>query len=214
MAHQDVTDTVQIDITYGNGDAQVKNIMHAMYNTPMSYTELDDLAAAIVLWLTNEWADIASSDWSANSLILTDLGSLTGPRKSYAISPDIPGTVVSESIPPNATLAVKADVGHRGRGIQGRVFWVGLAESQVAGFTASVAVVTLIEAALNTLNDNIAALAAFDGLCIPHRVVGGVRPPVATSELVTTFLVTDNIIDSQRDRLPNHKRKKRAAVAP
>jgi hypothetical protein len=216
MAHQDVTETVQIEIRYVMDQNNAANVLHAKYTGAVSLSDFDNLENAIAAWLTASWAPVASSMWEVNQIILTDLNSLNGPRKSYPISPPIQGTDTAQAMPANATLAVKADVGRRGRGLAGRIFFIGLSEAAVQGNEVVSTGVASILTIYNTLNADIAALPPFDGLAVPHRTVGGAHPNPASSDTVTNFLVTDNLIDSQKDRLPFHKKKRkpRAPVLP
>lgn len=213
MAHQDVTRTVKIEIDFFMQNNNAQNTLHAKATGPIALSDLDDLAGVIEGWLTTDWAPIAAAEWAAQNVTLTDLNSLAGPRKSYPISSPIVGGLTADPIPAGSTLAVQGNVGRRGKGIQGRVFWIGLANSQVDGNTVTSDQVTAIVDALNNLNSLVTAMAAFDGLCVPHLVVGGSRPNPATSDLIVTFLVTNNLIDSQKDRLPFHKKHKRFPVA-
>jgi hypothetical protein len=213
MPHQDVTNTVAIEIRFFLGSANAQNTLHARCATTPGLADLDLLGAEVDAWLETEWAPISSTNWSAVEIVLTSLDSIDGPRRSIPISPPIPGTVAVDAMPANCTIAVKEDIGRRGRGTAGRVFWIGLAESQVDGNQLEAASATAILAALEVLRTNIEALDNFEGLCIPHLVVDHARPNPAGSDLVQQFTLTNLYMDSQKDRLPFHKRKKALPVA-
>jgi len=157
------------------------------------------------------WALLDAGFWTANEILLTSLVSITGPRRSIPRSPATPGADVDKALPANATIAVKADIGTRGRGTAGRVFWIGLSEGQCSGNTLAGAAATAIVAALEQLRTDVEGLTNFEGLCVPHMVVGGVRPNPASSTLIQQFVLTDLSMDSQKNRLPFHKKKKLAA---
>lgn len=214
MAHQDVTNTVQIEIRFSMGGNNAQNTLHALCTTAPGLNDLEDLAAVVDAWVVTEWAPLASSSWGAYEIVMTSLDSLSGPRASFPIAPPQQGTLAIEPEPANVTLAVKADTGIRGRGKNGRVFWIGLNKDQVTGNQIEALVSASIVTALNNLNNDIAALANFDGLCVPHRVVNGVEPNPATSALVQRFLVTDLSLDSQKNRLPFHKKKRNGSAGP
>lgn len=213
MAHQDVTRTIQCQVNYFLDNNNAANIFHCLATSVIDVTLLDDIAGVINGWLTTDWAPLASDDWTANEIVLTGLNSLSDPRKSYPIAPPIPGTLTDIALPANVTLAIKEDVGHRGKGIAGRWFWVGFAGSQVVGDSVLTASATAIIAALQHLNTLLAAVPGCEGMCVPHLVVNRVRPNPASSDLVASFVITDNTMDSQRDRLPFHKRHKKPIAA-
>jgi len=185
------------------------NVLHAQYTGAIGLDDLDDLEAVIEAWLTTDWAPIAASAWACTEIVLTDLDSLSGKRKSYPISPPIQGTDTAQPMPANATLAIKEDVGRRGRGIAGRIFFIGLSEAAVQGNEVLSTGVDAILTAYTNLNTTITALAVYNGLCVPHLKVGTSRPNPAEVDLVTAFLATDNLIDTQKDRLPFHKKKRK-----
>jgi len=211
MAHQDVTRTVAVEMRFFMGNNNAQNTLHALCATTPGLADLNDLGAVVDAWLETVWAPIAASAWTANEIVLTSLDSITGPRRSIPISPAIPGEDVDQALPANATIAVKADIGTRGRGTAGRVFWIGLSEGQCSGNTLAGAAATAIVAALEQLRTDVEGLTNFEGLCVPHMVVGGVRPNPASSTLIQQFVLTDLSMDSQKNRLPFHKKKKLAA---
>jgi hypothetical protein len=213
MPHQDVTNTVQFEMRFYMGNNNAQNTLHALCATTPGLADLNDLGAVVDAWIETEWAPIASEDWTATEIVLTSLDSIDGPRRSIPISPAVPGEVAVDAMPANVTIAVKEDIGRRGRGTAGRVFWIGLAESQVNGNQIEALTQTAIVAALETLRTNVEALPNFEGLCVPHLQVAGIRPAVATADQVQAFVLTDVGIDTQKDRLPFHKKKKRLPVA-
>jgi hypothetical protein len=214
-ANQVITDTVRIEINYAMQNNNAANVLHAHYTGTVGYAELDALELVIAGWLTSDWAPLASDMWEATSIDLIDMGSLTGVRKSYPLSPPTQGTNVSQALPANATLAIKADIGRRGRGVNGRTFWVGLAEDGVQGNEVLTTISDDIISAMQTLNTNVITTGTYDGLCIPNMGWPGHTHNPAACNLVASYLVTNNLIDSQKDRLPFHKKKKkRLPVVP
>lgn len=213
MAHQDVTRTVAIEMRFFLGSQNAQNTLHALCATTPGLADLNDLGAVVDAWIETQWAPIASEDWQATEIVLTSLDSITGPRRSIPISPAVPGEVSFDAMPANATIAVKEDIGRRGRGTSGRIFWIGLAESQVNGNQVEAAAATAIVAALEQLRTDVEGLTNFEGLCVPHLVVAGVPQDPATSSLVQQFVLTNLYMDSQKDRLPFHKKRKLPPVA-
>lgn len=214
MAHQDVTRTIRCEIRYFMQNNNAANVFHVRYTSVFTDTEADALFAIIHTWLDTDWKDEASNLWTANEVVLTNLNSLEGIRRVYPIEPPIAGTREVDALPANATIAVHGSTGTRGRGKSARWYWVGLAEDQVTGNSIVTARGNAIDAALNALLDTIAGGPMFDGMAVPHLVVGGVRPPVAESEIIVKWSLSNYLMDSQVDRLPFHKKHKRPRVTP
>lgn len=200
----------RFEMKYQIAGALLENVFHAR-STAGSWdsTTLDAVEAAFVAWFSatgNQWV---SDQMSLYEIIATDLTSLAGIRRVYPISPPLDGNISSPPLPTNATFAVKANIGTRGRGQNGRTYWPSLSVDQVTVDQLNKTNADQIVAALNTLRTSIAAVTGCDGLCIPHFMVAGVRPPSVGNSLVTSYSYSDLYVDSQRDRLPLHKKHKR-----
>lgn len=210
MAHQDCVDVVRVEVRYLMTGANAANVFHVWCNSQPSESTLADIAAKFTTWLEDDWGGVASNNWSAVEIICTDLTTINGPRSSFAVA--VPGELEADSLPANATLAIKADIGTRGRGKNGRVFHVGLCELQVTANTVGTVALSSIVGAYEALRTAIEADADYEGLAVPHFVVDGQRPPIAGKDRVRRYVAANNLIDSQKDRLPNHKKRKRTAT--
>jgi hypothetical protein len=215
MPHQDVPNTVRVEVAYAYDNNNMANVWHVRTSDVPSDTDLISILANMQTWLDTDWKPLASPQVSALSMTATSLHDLTGPRTTLAISPAIVGTGDSAALPANVTLAVKANIGIRGRGKSGRTFWVGLGESQVSNNEVLPTPAAAIVAALNQLNALMADIGAnLEGLVIPHFMVGGVRPPSVGTSAVLGYSLANFVTDSQRDRLPGHRRAKRRTPGP
>jgi hypothetical protein len=119
-------------------------------------------------------------------------------------------------MPANVTIALKLVIGERGRGKSGRLYWIGLTEDQCVGDTVETSTATALEAAGEALRTGIEALGLpWGNLVVPHLKIGDTRPTPATKSVVESIALTDNVLDSQRDRLPFHKKhKKKKSTTP
>lgn len=211
---QEVPFVARWELKYRTPDDIVENVYYVR-TSDTDWTEalMDDVEAVFSAWEDTDASLLRNDGVALYSIIATDLTSLAGIRKAYSIEPTIPGTL-PDGLPANATIAVKADIGRRGRGTSGRTFWVGMAAEQLASMdqldnTAAASIVN----ALEELRTNIAAVSGIDGLCVPHFVVGAVRPATVDSDQVVRYSLSDFFMDSQRNRLPFHKKHKLPPVA-
>lgn len=213
MAHQDVPNTIRVEVAYAYDNNNMANVWHVRTSDVPSDADLTAVLANMQTWLETDWAPLAAAQVSALSITATSLHNLSGPRMTIGISPAIVGTSDGPALPANVTIAVKANIGTRGRGKSGRTFWVGLTETQVINNEIQPTAATAIVDAMNQLNELMADIGAnLEGLCIPHFVVGGIRPPSVGTSVVTSYSLANFVTDSQRDRLPGHKRAKRRTL--
>lgn len=207
MAHQDVPNTVRVMVTYTSGGNNAANVWHVKCDIAPTQDLLGDIRSVFAAWLQTNWHDVASSGWTSQEITLTDLSSINGARQTSPAA--YSGVNTAEPMPANVTVAVKADIGTRGRGKNGRTFFVGLPEDIVSGNLLTQSGATAVEAAMEDLRVAVEQIPDVTGLCIPHFVVGGVRPPVVDTSIVRQYVLANNYIDSQKDRLPFHKKRKR-----
>lgn len=209
MAYQPVLGTVEVRMQYILNGESCENVYHVANDTEEAWTlaAMEDIASAFADWEDGSAKLQRTSQCALHNITVTDLTSLTSDRLTRPIVPPIVGTRGGDSQANNVTFALKADVHNRGRGKNGRTFWIGLAEDQTAGSTITSAARDAIVTALNALITAIEAVNPTYRLVIVHRVVGNVHPPVAGSSQVFLYSATDDTLDSQKNRLPNHRRR-------
>lgn|SRR5512147_181978 len=210
--HQDCVNVVRVEVRYTMTGTNAANVFHVWCNSAPNEATLTDIAAKFTTWLDTDWSAYVSNNWTAAEIVCTDLSTIRGPRMTFPIA--IIGEVESDALPSNATLALKADIGTRGKGLNGRVFHVGLSELHVTANTIVPATLTALIGVYNALIAIIEADPDYEGLCVPHFVVGGVRVPIADKDRVRRFTAANNLVDSQKNRLPLHKKRKKKVTAP
>jgi hypothetical protein len=207
------TNVVQVVEMFRSGGENVQNVFHVHKGTTWTASDITALLGAVESWEAISASPFRSDQVSMFRLVGTDLTSLTSARVDLQLALPVDGQDAGAVLPNNVTFAVKANIGERGKGRNGRSFWVGLSEAMVIGSLMNTASADSIQSALNTLITDIAAAVPGAALCVIHTRAGGVPISPATSTDVQSFTYTDLTTDSQRDRLPGHKRHKRS-VAP
>lgn len=161
-------------------------------------------ATAILGW--NWWETSMAPETSEHVLlrevVATDLTTDSGPQFTYAPDATTTGTITGAAMPNECALCVSLRSSSRGRSARGRWFMAGIAREAMAddnnvnsGFATSVASV------LATLVSNIeTAGQALVIVSYVHDGVPRVGGPVYFP--VTSVLVLDTVIDSQRRRKP------------
>lgn len=209
MAYQPVLGTAEVRMEYILNGENCENVYHVANDSGEAFTltQLLDIGGAFADWEDASAKPQRTTACALHNITVTDLTSLTSDRVTIPVVPPIAGTQGGDSQANNVTLACKADVHNRGRGKNGRTFWIGLSEGQTNGSNITSAARDAIVLALNAIITDIEAVNPTYRLVIVHRVVGHVHPPVAGTSQVFLYSVTDDTLDSQKNRLPNHRRK-------
>jgi len=211
---QVVPAVARFEMRYRSSDTTMENVFYVRTSaSTWDEATLDDVETAMRLWETSTASSFRSDGVGLYEIVATDLTSLFGIRKSYDISPVVTGALANP-LPNNVTVALKADIGRRGRGTAGRSFWIGLSEGQTVGpdQIAPIAANNLISS-MDSLLADVAGVVPVEGMCIPHFVVDHVRPPSVLADIIVKYTLSDFYLDSQRDRLPGHKKHKRYPIA-
>lgn len=209
MAGQLVPGVVEVRMQYQSDAEKCENVFHVEHGVaPWSEADLEAVGTLFLTWENTVGKAQRSLFTSLVQIVATDLSSLEGLR--FILAPDIPivGSLSGDSSPNNVTIAVHADIGTRGRGKSGRAFWIGMAESQTDKDRILSAAGGAIEDAMNSLRTSVEGHDPTWRMCVPHRVVGNVRPPVVTNTPIRAWNLTDFTLDSMKLRLPNHKKHK------
>lgn len=210
MVFQPVRGVVTVRMRYRLDFENVENVYHVAHASldPWPLADMEDLASTFEGWEDTTAKPARGSNCQLEEIVIVDETSLTTQRVTRGVVPPIVGTHGGDSLPNNATLAIKADINNRGRGKSGRIFWIGLTEGQVTANTINTADRDVIVNALNTLRTNVTALDPGYDMVTVHREIGGVRPAEADYSVIASFSATDTTMDSQRTRLPGHKRRR------
>jgi hypothetical protein len=189
------------------GGQRVENTLYFRRGTGWATVTLTTLGNQIIAWWEDNIAPLVSGFLTLREIQCTDLDSATGPSVTVVPGSTIVGGVGGDSLPNNVSLAISFRTDGRGRSSRGRNYIVGFAEGQVTGNIVSSGVMTSFVTAYNLLFDVAEALS---GEWVQVSRFSGVNPttgkPIPREEGVATpiltVLFTDNVVDSQRNRLP------------
>lgn len=175
----------------------VENTFHYTTSGGWDDTKLTTLATTYKNWFIAH-PGIFSTSCVLTELRAIDLTSHTGPGVAVAVSPPVGGGGTANICPVNVTLAIKRQTGVRGRRNRGRIYHPGIGTDVITG--VNIVVSTAIPGFVNGYNTLLSAMntAGFTEVIL-HRSDG-------TSTPVTDYLVVDEVVDSQRRRLPGHNR--------
>lgn len=209
MATQNCPGILQVEMRYKNDGQSIYNVFHVNNRTGALW-EVADIEQMTNVFLEDYWHDaqrvLIPTNVALTEIVATDLTSLSGHKFSFGISPVEAGTNASAGLPANVTMAIKLSPALRGRGRAGRIFWPGLPEGEVTNNAVSSGYADDAVLAVIALKDGIDAIFGLQILSVLSRWNGGARRTVGEGLDVVNIGVTDLTVDSQKNRLPGHKR--------
>jgi hypothetical protein len=167
---------------------------------PVAPAALAALATGLVNYWTSNQLAILPVEYVFNRIDLRAEDVEFGPQSETTGFAGATGSLVGNIMPNNVTLAIAFRTGLAGRTNRGRNYWPSFLESEVNGQRVSAAKIGAILGAYSGMlgPDSIAAGWTWSVLSRKELVPGGPGRAVG----VTTVSVRDNVIDSQRRRLP------------
>lgn len=202
MVYKAALNTAKVEMVFQQNGEVTENVFHVQGAGAWTNTSLIALCNAFINWETASARANRSNLTSLSTVKATDLTTQTGPVAM--VSAGIAGTITGAALPNNATIAVKAETALRGRAYRGRVYWVGLAASQITA-TAQALTSTANNAIVSALNVLRATALPNSGvLVVASWQQNGVPSNPAVLTPITAYDTVDGYIDSQRRRLPLH----------
>lgn len=202
MAFQPVDRTVQIQL-FGREDGQTTINDLYFYHGPSdpTVTEVAALLDAICEWYAGSIASYASDTWSfvlGKARLLTSAAGFVLANALHGAGGGVGGGVA----PNNVSFAVSFRTAVGGRGGRGRNYVPGIPNQALSGNIITSDFIT------NYINAYSALLPA--GATVPdpwawvivHRFENGVPLAAGLPIVVEAVVATDNVVDSQRRRLP------------
>jgi hypothetical protein len=207
MVFVPVPNVVQANIRTTIATEQVENIL---YFRAESVEVNDSSMGALGLELINWWENNLSS-WLTTAIelrevYLTDLSTQDGPTVTVTPSnPPVQGIDADPVLPNNCALCVSFRTGKRGRSFRGRNYVAGLGEGRV---TASIVDTTYAEGIRDAYNLLLAPIALPPGWrwVVVSRIADKQPRTVGEATNITSVVLTDRVMDSQRRRLPGRGR--------
>jgi len=206
-----VPETLQANVRFTLDGQQVENAFNFSY----AGSDFATAASSIEGRLNLTW-------WAALRLFLSDqlvhvetymvdLDSSSGPVATFSPFTNPAGSNPVNPAPNNVALCITLRTAARGRSFRGRNYLMGISIDSVAGneivggfMTAVVSAYEGLFAVATDQSCEWVVVSRYSGV----ELVDGKKKPIPREEgistPITSVLFTDNIVDSQRNRLPNH----------
>lgn len=200
-----VPDVCAVHVRYTAQLQQCENILYFAADGGWDSSQLVDIAGEVGAWWQTELRPLVSNTVQLREVYAEDLSSANGPTGASAPPAATFGQNSSPAMPANVSLAISFRTALRGRSFRGRNYVVGLTESQVADSTVVASVVSSLQAAYTSLLPSGGYFTR--GLwSVVSRYSNGAPRAVGVSTFVTSVVVVDAVVDSQRRRLPGRGR--------
>lgn len=207
MAFIPVPNTAQIRLEGRQDNQQTINDLYFFQDGGFTELELANLTGNVFSWWNTSVLAVLNEDFNSLRASARDLTSATGLAFETATGAG-PGSVVGEFAPNNVAAVVSFRTGLAGRSFRGRNYIPGISNNAVGGNTIDGTWRDAIIAAYSLLLPGGTVLPAGFIWVVVSRysgVDGDGKPIPRLAGIVTTItavVFTDNIVDSQRRRLP------------
>ncbi len=203
MAFQSVPETAAIDVIYTYNGVTCENIFYAKHPGGYTQTDITALAAAVDIAVGENWLDIQPPEAIYQRVEVRGLES-ENDFQATANTNAGPGEALTAALPNQVTIAIKKESGLTGRSARGRSYWIGIPSGEVEAtdenrLTASF--IAEVEIEVGRIRTRINATGSWEAVLV-SRITGGVQRAVGVTFDWLGTVCVDNIVDTQRGRLP------------
>lgn len=212
MAFIPVPNAVEARLIFSDDGQQAVNTLYFDAGGAPSIDDLLTLAEVLGTWWASQMAPLLCDTLTLNEVICSDLSIEAGLQTSVGVSAS--GAVTSEAAPNNVAACISFRTGLRGRNFRGRNYIAGVPNSAIGINTLTTDFIGGAVAAYQQLLET--GSAPLPGLYTWSVVsrYSGVDPatgkPIPRTTGIFTHVnqvvFTDNVVDSQRRRLPGRGR--------
>jgi len=197
MAFQVVPDTIIVELRGENQTVPVENTFYYSYTTPPDESELETLLDALSAVYTASFKPLLPDGVTVTELYARDLGSEVAAQALVPVASG-QGSATGDSMPSFNTIAISRRSGLTGRSARGRIYWLGLSESQVQGqVVMSTPRAAMLAAVLAW--DAAASAQGFEPVIV-SRYHNHVKRAEGVTYAIEGWSLTDFDVDTQRNR--------------
>lgn len=200
MAPRVAVNVAEVSMRYDWDNQRVENVFHVRKNEGADSPDLPLIATAFDAWHENYLVPLQSNSLKLREIYVVDITTPTSPAHTEPILPARAGARSSASLPNSVTLAVSLRTAQRGRSHRGRSYVLGLCEDQIALNQVDPATVTLYLVAYEQLRQDL--ITAGHELVVTSFYTAGAPRASGLSTDVTSISIVDDVVDTQRRRLP------------
>lgn len=206
-----VANTVLVEFRMTSDLQQVENTLYFEYAADPTSPEMLSLGSALLDWWVGFYAPLIWSGVELREIVITNLTSASSDQVSFPVPAGTTGDLSLAPLPSNVTLTVSFRTASRGRSFRGRNYVVGMIKDQttganavdaptVASWISAYEELPTVAAGESVVWVVVSRFSGVDGDGDPIPRVAGVTTPI------NSVVIVDNVVDSQRRRLPGRGR--------
>ena len=205
MAFIPAPNVLQARMRYNWGAQLIENTLYFVGSAGVTVALANSLGAALVTWWNTNFKPITSNLMALDQVYISDLTANNSFTVAYSTGLPLVGANATEALPFNVAYCVSFRTANRGRSGRGRNYVAGLTEAQQAASVIAAGTRTTIVTAYQGL---VGAGTFVAGLqfCVVSRFTNNAPRVTALIQPITNVTTIDDILDSQRRRLPGRGR--------
>ena len=201
MPFQPAPGIIEVALRFTSQGQRAVNVFHVGPNFGEQTVDIPTVSVIFSQWYQQYLRPIQHETTVLNEFVLTDLSVEAGQQLTLPMGENNTGNLIGIAAPNNVTIAVSLRTGLRGRSYRGRVYHVGLAQSQIQGNFLTPAAAASIREAYDTLVTQMSDGEGGDLVVLSRQLNNATRATAIGTPILSATL-TDTTIDSQRRRLP------------
>lgn len=195
----------QCNVVHLQDNQVLENTLYFFSTTPITEARLYELASALGTIWVDVFMPLKCSQVRLNEVNAMQLVPVPAPTAAWSPASPVVGGDSNAASPNSVTLAISLRTGLSGRSYRGRNYWIGLTEPTVTNNLVDSGLIGDILAAYSLLIGPDAVAESWTW-SVYSRYVNNTPRETGTSIDVSSVGTTDNVVDSQRRRLPGRGR--------
>jgi len=194
---------VRLEIRATKAGQKIENRLHINCFHEPTMADFSAIHSIVVTSVTSAWVPQLPGDLTLNSNFFVSLHEENGIQLEAPYAAGLVGTNLGQAAPNQNTICVSLRSGAAGRSARGRLYWMGLTEEQYNGNVMDAPDLTAIVGAVDNLRAQLIA-GGYHWMIVSyiHNNAPRVGGPVYFD--ILSVLAVDNVLDSQRRRMPGH----------
>lgn len=196
--------TARVAMLFRQNGQRVENVYHVLYTATPTDADLGTACDVFKDWWDTNVKAGASEQLSLIEVDATNIEDEGGNTVILTEGLPIAGTNAGEPMPNNVTVAIKWTTGFGGRSKRGRTYHLGLVRTELQDNDPNLLEDTMVDALTdqyNQLIEDVATNTAGQLAVCSYRFNNAPRTSAVVTPILAASLV-DNVVDSQRRRLP------------
>lgn len=198
-----IIDAAEVAIRFLKNGSQVENVIHVFAPAPLDYGQAGIINAVVQAWIVASLRPLQTNDTISTEI---RVAGVNANDPAFVFPGDgFSGSISNSQSPDNVTLSIKKNTGRSGRSYRGRIYHIGININAITNSRVSPGYLTQLVQCYTDLVTNLQVVS--HEMVVAHRDRTLPKPwPVTRVEPVLSMTVSDNIVDSQRRRLPGRGR--------